>query len=155
MTFKINITVQIVTKNMIKNCKYRKMRILTIKRIITCFFALLLAGTICQAQTFDRPAAPKEGKKAAAHKGPLKTKQVKIKAPKSVTKAKEKAAEKDKKRRKESAEYIKANQKRSIEIQTPEVQARMKQNIKDADSKYKAKKKGNSTRTRKAGHKYR
>jgi poly-D-alanine transfer protein DltD len=74
--------------------------------------------------------------------------------PKAAKKARLKQAAKDKKLKKDYEKFVKNNQKRSIEIQTPEVQARMKQNQKDANSQYKAKKKNNSTRTRKAGRKY-
>jgi HD superfamily phosphohydrolase len=76
------------------------------------------------------------------------------KEPKAAKKARLKQAAKDKKLKKDYEKFVKNNQKRSIEIQTPEVQARMKQNQKDANSQYKAKKKNNSTRTRKAGRKY-
>lgn len=86
---------------------------------------------------------------------PPQKKKVKVKKPVSAQKAQKQAEAKDKQRRKESDRYIEENRKRSIEIQTPEVQARMKQNVKDANSQYKAKKKNNSSRTRKAGKKYR
>lgn len=86
---------------------------------------------------------------------PPQKKKVKIKKPVSAQKAQKQAEAKDKQRRKDSDRYIEENRKRSIEIQTPEVQARMKQNVKDANAQYKAKKKNNSTRTRKAGKKYR
>lgn len=74
--------------------------------------------------------------------------------PKAAVKAKKKQEAKEKKKKKDYAEYVKGNQKRSIEIQTPEVQERMKQNVKDANSKYKARKKSNANRTKKAGRKY-
>jgi len=82
-------------------------------------------------------------------------KKAKLKKPVSAEKAQKKAEAKDKARRKDSAKYIEENRKRSIEIQTPEVQERMKQNVKDANARYKDKKKTTSSRTRKAGRKYR
>jgi len=82
-------------------------------------------------------------------------KKTKLKKPVSAEKAQKQAEAKDKQRRKESEQYIKENRKRSIEIQTPEVQARMKQNVKDANASYKAQKKSNASRTKKAGRKYR
>ncbi|MCX6301132.1 MAG: hypothetical protein NTW82_03020 [Bacteroidia bacterium] len=82
-------------------------------------------------------------------------KKAKIKRPVSAEKAQKAADAKDKKRKKDSEKYIKENQKRSIEIQTPEVQERMKQNVKDADARYKDKKKNSTARTKKAGKKYR
>lgn len=82
-------------------------------------------------------------------------KKSRVKRPVSAQKAQKKAEAKDKQRRKESDRYIEENRKRSVEIQTPEVQERMKQNVKDANAQYKAKKKNNSSRTKKAGRKYR
>jgi hypothetical protein len=82
-------------------------------------------------------------------------KKAKIKKPMSAEKAQKEADAKDKKRRKDSSKYIEENRKRSIEIQTPEVQERMKQNVKDANSRYKDKKKNSTAKTKKAGKKYR
>jgi hypothetical protein len=82
-------------------------------------------------------------------------KKAKVKKPASAEKAQKQAEARDKQRRKESGKYIEENRKRSIEIQTPEVQERMKQNVKDANAKSKAKKKNNTARTRKVGRKYR
>lgn len=127
------------------------MNSLSVKRILASVLVVLMSLSVCEAQSFNWSAGSGPIKSA---KGPIKSKQAKVKKPKSVTKAKKKADAKDKKRRKVSADYIKENQKRSIKIQTPEVQQRMKQNVKDANANYKAKKKNNSTRTRKAGQKY-
>jgi Na+-translocating ferredoxin:NAD+ oxidoreductase RnfG subunit len=85
---------------------------------------------------------------------PPQRKKTKIKKPMSANKARKQAEAKDKKRRKESDQYIKWNRKRSIEIQTPEVQQRMKQNIRDANARYKTKKKNSTSRTKKARRKY-
>ena len=60
-----------------------------------------------------------------------KKKQVKVKEPRSVTKAKKKQEANERKLKKDYAASIKRSQKRTIEIQTPEVQARMKQNQND------------------------
>jgi hypothetical protein len=81
-------------------------------------------------------------------------KKAKIKKPMSAKKAQKQANAKDKQRKKESKKYIQENRKRSIEIQTPEVQQRMKQNVKDANARYKTKNKKNASRTKKAGRKY-
>ena len=51
--------------------------------------------------------------------------------------------------------YIKESKKRSYEIQTPEVQERMKANRKESDLRYKSKKKKISDQSKKAGRKYR
>jgi hypothetical protein len=49
---------------------------------------------------------------------------------------------------------VKKSQKRTLDIQTPEVKERMKQNQKDSEAKYKSKKKNSSSSTKKAGRKY-
>ena len=111
------------------------------------------AVTICQAQNIQKPPAQKQGKGLfGIFSG--KNKKVKTKGPVSAKASRKQQEANDKKLKKEGAVYVKKNRERSIKIQSPEVQDRMKQNIKDSDSKYKARKKNNSTRTRKAGRKY-
>jgi hypothetical protein len=88
-------------------------------------------------------------------KNKVKQKKDRYYGPKSVKRTQKKQAANDRKLRKDYEGFVKSNQKRSIEIQTPEVKERMKQNIKNADASYKAKKKHNSYRTKQAGKKYR
>jgi hypothetical protein len=127
---------------------------LSVKKFLIFLFVLSFAFSVCEAQSFDRPSAPKQGR-GAAHKGPMRHKQVKVKEPKSVSKAKKKTEASERKHKKDYAKFVKANQKRSIEIQSPEVQDRMKQNMKDSNNRYKMKKKSVSSKSRKAGQKYR
>ncbi|HZL76329.1 MAG TPA: hypothetical protein VFB97_01385 [Bacteroidales bacterium] len=127
---------------------------LPFRRLIISLLILALAVPMCQAQSFDRPSAPSQ-QKSSSHKGPLKHKTVKIKGPKAVEKSKKDQEAKQGKLKKDYGKYVKENQKRSIEIQSPEVKARMKQNIKDADASYKTKHKNSASRTRRAGNKYR
>jgi hypothetical protein len=129
------------------------MNILPFRRLFVPVLMLSLAMPVCQAQSFDRPSAPKQ-QRGSSHKGPLKHKTVKIKGPKAVEKSKKEQEIKQSKLKKDYGKYVKENQKRSIEIQSPEVKSRMKQNIKDADSNYKVKHKNSATRTRRAGKKY-
>jgi len=75
--------------------------------------------------------------------------------PRAARKARLKQEAKDRQLKKDYEKFVKNNQKRSIEIQSPEVQERMKQNVKDANSKYKAKKKSNKSTTKRAARKYR
>ncbi len=119
-------------------------------------FAIILSFfvTVCEAQSYKMPPILKPGN-GLPSKSSAKKKTKNIKGPVSVKNAKKKAAIKNKERKKDGAKYVKENQKRSIEIQTPEVKARMKQNIKDADSNYNAKHKNSAHRTRKARKKYR
>jgi hypothetical protein len=126
---------------------------LQFKRLIAPVLVLALAMPFCQAQSFDRPPAPRQ-QNSSSHKGPLKHKSVKVKGPRAAEKSKKDQEAKQTKIKKDYGKYVKENQKRSIEIQSPEVKARMKQNIKDADSNYKAKKRSSATRTRRAGKKY-
>jgi hypothetical protein len=130
------------------------MNILYFRKFLLFAVVLSCSIVICEAQSFDRPPAPKQSKRIST-RGPLKTKTVKVKGPKAVERAKKEQVNKDKKRKKDYERYVRENQKRSIAIQTPEVQARMKNNIKDADTKYKTKKKKSTSTTRRAANKYR
>ena len=78
----------------------------------------------------------------------------KVKDPRSVTRAIRKQEANDKKLKKDYALAIKMSKERTVEIQTPEVQARMKQDQKDINSRNKAKKQKQKTITKKAGKKY-
>jgi hypothetical protein len=77
-----------------------------------------------------------------------------IKKPRSVNKIKKEQAKKEKKKKQDYARSVKESQKRAIKIQTPEVQARMKQDKKNISSREKAKKKKIAESTRKARQKY-
>lgn len=120
--------------------------------IITIILSFAFASS--EAQSFKRPSAPKQNK-SLFRKSPAKKKAVKLREPRPVERAKREQEANDKKLKRESADFVKASQKRSIEIQTPAVQERMKQNIKDADARYKVKKKNHSIRNRKTAKKYR
>jgi hypothetical protein len=123
------------------------------KRIIISLLALSLTVPVCQAQSFSRPSAPKQ--QNSSSKGPLKHKKTaKIKIPRAAEKSKKGQEAKQDKLKKDYGKYVKENQKRSIEIQSPAVKARMKQNIKDSDTSYKTKHKNSATHTRRAGKKY-
>lgn len=69
-------------------------------------------------------------------------------------KAQKKADAKEKKKKQAIKDGSKATQKRTYEIQSPEVQARMKQNKKDAAARDKAKRKNNKSKTRRGAKKY-
>lgn len=125
---------------------------LSATKFIVVTLILSFSVTICEAQSSKKPISPKPGNGLMAK--PTGKKKA-AKGPVSIKNAKKKADVKIKKRKKDFVKYVKENHKRSVEIQTPEVQARMKQNVKDANANYKAKKKRNTTRTRSAGRKYR
>jgi len=75
--------------------------------------------------------------------------------PRKAKKAQKKQDAKEKKKRNAIKDSSKQAQKRSYEIQSPEVQARMKQNKKDTAERDKARKKNNKARTKKGAKKYR
>lgn len=75
--------------------------------------------------------------------------------PRSVKKAQKKQDAKEADKKKSIKNSSKEAQKRSYEIQTPEVQARMKQNKKDIVARDKARKKNNKAGTKKGAKKYR
>ena len=83
-----------------------------------------------------------------------KNRKTKIKKPMSVKKAQRLQAKKEKKLKRDYEKTIKENHKRSLEIQTPEVRERMKQNLKNSNSRYKDKRKTNTSRTKKAKRKF-
>jgi hypothetical protein len=123
------------------------------KKLLIPIIFFLLSLVVCEAQTFERYGAPKQGRRVVK-KGPVKSKEVKIQLLKSIEKAKKKQEANDKKLRNDYRKFIKWNRKRSIQIQTPEVKKRMKQNIKNANASYRTKKKNSAARTKKAGRKY-
>lgn len=129
------------------------MNIKSIRRFLSLFLIMLLAVSVCDAQSFDRPPLPKQQKSVS--RKPLKKKEAKIKGPKSVRKVQKKQAANDKKLKKEYDQFVKNNRKRSMEIQTPEVRERMKQNVKDANNRAREKRKNNASQSRKAARKYR
>lgn len=75
--------------------------------------------------------------------------------PRYLRKVERDNAKRERDQKKGYKEAVKENQKRSIEIQTPEVQERMKQNKKNANAQAKAKRKTNRSRTKNNARKYR
>ncbi len=118
-------------------------------------FALIFTFgiSVCQGQSRgDR--APKPQKKGIFGLFSGKKSGSKVGKPKSVKQIQREQAMKKKKADEEYAKSIKESQKRTIKIQTPDVQARMKQNQKEVASREKAKKKKTTTATRKGAKKY-
>jgi hypothetical protein len=126
---------------------------LYMKRLFLLLFISTLTIGSANAQLFHRNAA-RSAEKGLFGKSLSKKKQVKVKEPRSVMKAKKKQEANENKIKKDYAAHVKKSQKRSIEIQTPEVQERMKQNQKNLELRDKAKKKKVRTSNKKAGKKY-
>ncbi len=119
------------------------------RRIFLFIFLLSLLIGSCNAQIFH-----KNPEKQLFGKTLGKKKEAKVKEPRSVLKAKKKQEANDRKLQKEYEKKVKRSQKRTIDIQSPEVQTRMKQNKKDLTKRDKEKKKKVRASTRKAGEKY-
>ena len=122
-------------------------------KILVLFIVLIFSYTSGEALASGR--TPTLIQQKASSKKPVKQKKVRVKGPRSAAKAQKDADKKEKQQDKDYAKFVKENQKRSIQIQTPEVQERMKQNIKNANANSKARRKSNSMRTKRAGQKYR
>jgi len=123
------------------------------KKLFLVVFILSLALGSSNAQLFHKNASRK-AEKGLFGKTVGNKKDVKVKEPKKVLKAKKKQEAKQKKLDKDYDKSIKQSQKRTIEIQTPEVKARMRQNQKDTAAREKYKKKKVKSSTKKAGKKY-
>jgi hypothetical protein len=129
------------------------MKYLSLRRFLAFIFtASFLLGT-CNAQTSQKSGS-KNPEKALFGKTVGKSKKAKVKEPRSVHKAKQKQEKNQKRLDKEYAESVKRSRKRTYDIQSPEVQVRMKQNQKDTELRDKEKKKNAKASTKKAGKKY-
>jgi len=110
---------------------------------------LSLAFGSCNGQLFHKnPERALFGKTTGRNKGP------KVKEPRSVLRGKRKQEANDRRLQRNYDKAVKRSQKRSIDIQTPEVQARMKQDKKDNIMRDRKKKKNTATGTKGAEKKY-
>ena len=123
------------------------------KRLFLLLFISILTIGCANAQLFHRNAA-RNAEKGLFGKSLNNKKQVKVKEPRSVMKAKKKQEANENKIKKDYAAHVKKSQKRTIDIQTTDVQERMKQNQKNLELRDKAKKKKSRTTNKKAGKKY-
>jgi hypothetical protein len=127
------------------------MKNLQVKKLILLLLIISLSFSVCEAQKtkgkINNPEKALFGKS-------LNNKSVKYKESPSVVSAKKKQAANEKKLKKDYEAYIKDQRERAVKIQSPEVQTRMKNNRKEADLKYKEKKKRNKQAARKTGKKY-
>jgi hypothetical protein len=124
-------------------------------RLLVMFSALILLSgmTICNALPIIKGEAGQESNETLISPQ-SKNKKAKVKKPVSAKRAQKLQARKEKKLKSDSKKFAKENRKRSLEIQTPEVRERMKQNVKNANTRYKNKRKTNTSRSKKAGRKY-
>jgi len=127
------------------------MKNLLVKKLILLLIIISLTVSVCEGQKYKR--SMKNPEREIFQKS-LNNKSVKYKESPSIVRAKKKQAKNKKKLDKEYQTYVKDQRKRAIKIQSPEVQDRMINNRKEADSKYKEKKKRNKQNTKKAASRY-
>jgi hypothetical protein len=126
---------------------------LSIRQLLILIFIFSMGVAVCNAQTGGRGKGRNPEKSLFGGKS-RKVKETKVREPRAVGKAKKKQAKKEEKLKKDYSNFVNDSKKRSYKIQTPEVQARMKQNQKEITSREKNKKKNTTATTRKAGKKY-
>ena len=122
-----------------------------VKKLVLFTMIFSLTVSECEAQRYKRSIRNPErylfGKS-------LNTKNVRYKEAPSIMRAKRKQAANQKKLKEEYKTAVKENRKHAVKIQSPEVKTRMLENRKEADSRYKEKKKNMSNNSRRAGKKY-
>ncbi len=124
-----------------------------LKRLILLLILALLASGPSEAQIFKRNTL-KHTEHSLFGKSRSSSRQAKVREPRSVTKAKRKQEANQKRLKKEYEKSVNDTRKHAYEIQTPEVKARMKQNMKDIKTRDKSKRRKDRLKTRKAGRKY-
>jgi hypothetical protein len=122
---------------------------LSVRKIFLLLFILYLAVGSGNAQIFH-----KNPEKQLFGKTHVKRKEEKVREPKKVLRAKKKQEANDRRLKKAYDKSVKQSQKRTVDIQTPEVQARMKQNKKENVMRYKDKKKKVKKGSKRASKKY-
>ena len=121
---------------------------LKMRKVFFCLVILTLGIGSCNAQFFHKN--PEKGLFGKS----ISKKQEKIKGPRKVIKAKKKQEANERKLKNDYEKSVKRSRGRTVDIQTPEVQERMKQNQKNSVIRDKEKKKNVKTRSKKAGRKY-
>lgn len=121
------------------------------RKLFFFIFILLLSVGSVNAQIY-----PKNPEKQLFGKTTRKKREKKVKEPRTVNRAKRKQEAHDRKLQKDYERWVIRSQKRTIDIQSPEVQKRMKQNKKDYTKRDKEKRKKikASTKEKEAGKKY-
>jgi len=122
---------------------------LSIRKLFLVLFILTLAIGSSDGQLFH-----KNPEKALFGKTVGRKKEAKVKEPRSVLRAKRKQEANDRRLKRNYDKSVKRSQKRTVDIQSPEVQARMKQNKKDNSIRDRGKKKNIETGTKGAEKKY-
>lgn len=128
------------------------MTTLSFKKLFFIILIMICSVAVCEAQRYKRSIRnPERGLFGKT----LKTKEVKYRESPSVVRAKKKQAANQEKLDKEYYAYVKVSRKRAVKIQSPEVQARMLENRKEADIRYKEKNKERKKSSKKTARKFR
>jgi len=120
--------------------------------VILLIMLALTAGR-SDGQIFNKSTSQEPGH-GLFRKGTGKKKEANVKKSNKVNASKRKQEAKEKKKDADYEKFVKKSRQRSYAIQTPEVQTRMKNNLKATEDRNKAKKKKSKSSTRKAGQKY-
>lgn len=127
---------------------------LSIKKSLI-FITLIALASPAFSENITLPDGNSSDRTEVAINSLTQKKKAKVKKPGSAKKVQKKAVAKEKKHDQDYEKIVKENRKHAQEIQTPAVKERMKQNIKDSNANYKAKKKSETTRTKRGAKKYR
>jgi hypothetical protein len=125
------------------------MNYLTMRKIFLFLFVLSIAVGSVNAQIFH-----KNPEKQLFGRTHVKKKEAKVREPRKVLRAKKKQEANERRLDKAYDRSVKRSQKRTVEIQTPEVQTRMKQNKKEYVMRDKDKKKKVKEGSKRAAKKY-
>lgn len=123
----------------------------TAKRAVILLISFFVVLNICDAQQYKRSIRNPERKLFGKS---LNNKTVKYRESREVVRAKKKQAANQKRLEKEYYAYVKKQKKHNVDIQSPEVKARMIENRKDSDQKFREKKKNMKKKSGKTGRKY-
>jgi hypothetical protein len=123
---------------------------ISLRKLFLFLFLLSLSIGSCNAQIFHKKNPEKQlfGKTANSRR------EAKVKEPRSALRAKRKQEANDRRLNKEYDKNVRRSQQRTIDIQSPDVQSRMKKNKKDYTLRDKKKKSETEAGTKKAGKKY-
>jgi hypothetical protein len=124
------------------------MSTLTGRKLLIILILVWLAAGSCS------PLFHKNHERHLFGKTHLNRREAKIKEPRRVRNAKKKQEANERKRKKEYKKSVKQTQKRSLDIQTPEVRERMKQNKQNTVIRDRSKKKKDKANSKKAANKY-
>jgi hypothetical protein len=119
---------------------------LSIRKLFLILFLLTLAIGSSDGQLFH-----KNPEKALFGKTVGRKKEAKVKEPRSVLRAKRKQEANDRRLKKNYDKSVKRSQKRTVDIQSPEVQARMKQNKKTITARDRRRRRKDETGMKGAG----